>query len=143
MSIIRPSRVAGPDPAGALFKRAAIAPRRVLKSRARCRDAAHLEAIRQCPCLACGRDPAGIAAHVRLPLYDKDKPITGTGLKPDDRWSLPLCAPCHIDQHAIGERTFWEGFAVAPLTFAERLYRLSDNIEAMRAVCWGALAGRE
>jgi hypothetical protein len=142
-------RVAPPDPVGALVKPSDGARgRRRAKSREADRwwrserERAHLDAVGQLPCLACGCDPGGTAAHVRMPLYEKGKPLPGTGLKPKNQWVLPLCHSCHVDQHTIGERSFWESFYVAPLTFAERLYRMSDNVEAMRALCWVALAGR-
>lgn len=29
--------------------------------------------------------------------------------KPDDKWTVPLCATCHIYQHGTGEFSFWGG----------------------------------
>jgi hypothetical protein len=68
-----------------------------------------------------------------------DKPVTGLGRRPDDRHAVPLCHTCHMDQHAIGELSFWEAVGIAPLTVAASLYRLSPNIEAMRAACFVAI----
>lgn len=124
------ARIAPPDFPGTLFKRPAQAKPRPLRRQQRGHDAEHLEAIRQCPCISCGHDPCGEAAHVRLGSH------AGIGRKPDDRRTTPLCHGCHMDQHAIGELTFWTSLGIAPLAFAGTLYRLSPNVEAMRAACF-------
>lgn len=108
------------------------------------RDANYLALIRKMPCLSCDQDPAGVAAHVRMTRVGK--PIAGMGLKPDDRWTLPLCQACHTDghgaQHKIGEYRFWQGIGIDPLTACERLYSASPDIEAMRLVCFDTRNGR-
>lgn len=100
----------------------------------------HLALIRRCPCISCDQDPAGEAAHYRA--SDDGKPITGVGVKPDDKWTLPLCHACHMRQHAIGELKFWSILAIAPLVLALKLYRLSGDIEAMRMATFAAREGR-
>lgn len=99
------------------------------------RDTKHLALIRQLPCLSCDTDPAGIAAHVRMTRVGK--PIAGTGNKPGDHWTLPLCPQCHTDgpnaQHVVGEVPFWRGLGLDALVVCQRLYAASPDIEAMRA----------
>lgn len=128
------ARVAPPAPIGSLFKQ----PHKAAVRKPRERDAGHLAAIRQCQCLKCGRDRAGEAAHLRITSARHGKRLTGIGEKPDDRWCLPLCHACHMEQHAIGEMTFWAG--LDPLRIAQSLWMVSPDIEAMRSVC--AKSGR-
>lgn len=108
------------------------------------RDANYLALIRRCPCLSCDCDPAGVAAHVRMTRAGK--PIAGTGIKPGDQWSLPLCQACHTDgpkaQHKIGELKFYSDLGLDPLVICQRLYVASPDIEAMRMVCFDARNGR-
>ena len=134
-------RVTPAAPPGTMFKAPRHdKPRRGKPARAaRERDPEHLEAIRQCPCLRCGRDPCGEAAHVRMGS------VAGIGRKPSDALTVSLCHDCHMDQHAIGEITFWALTGIAPLTVAASLWRMSPNTEAMRAICFVAigLANRE
>jgi len=108
-------------------------------------DPKHLAAVRRCPCLSCDSDPAGEAAHVRMTRAGK--PIAGTGAKPADRWSLPLCPKCHTKdkaaQHRVGEPAFWSALGLDPLKIAADLYSVSPDIEAMRAVTLKAREGRK
>lgn len=135
----RVSPIAAP---GSLFK---SAPKKKGKNRQYTeRNDKHIALIRRCPCLACDQDPAGIAAHVRMTRIGK--PIAGTGAKPGDQWSLPLCAFCHTDgvraQHRIGELQFWSDLGLDPLVICQRLYIASPDIECMRQVCFRAREGR-
>ena len=93
------------------------------------RRAQHLGFIRQLSCVACGKAAPSEAAHVR----------TGTdgaaGLKPSDRYSLPLCNSCHSLQHEFGELTFWGALRMDPLNVAFRLWTVSgDTIAGERIV---------
>lgn len=136
------TRIAPSALPGTLFKAPRLVkPRRIPGRSPRHTDAEHLEAIRQCPCLRCGTDPCGEAAHVRMGTLYPGKVVTGIGRKPSDADTVPLCHGCHMDQHAIGELSFWTAVGIAPLTFAARLYRFSPNTEAMRALCWVVCAG--
>lgn len=129
-----PQRVAPPAAVGSLFKRPApITPRQPSWRQVPERDPAHLEYIRQCPCLGCGMDPAGEAAHVRMASAVYGKPNPGIGRKPADKWSLPLCRDCHKVQHEHGEAAFWEAIKLNPIIACMALARLSPNVEAMRA----------
>jgi len=48
-----------------------------------------MDAARDEPCILCTvNDGTTVAAH--LPTFDN-----GTGLKGDNRWSVPLCSACH------------------------------------------------
>lgn len=86
------------------------------------RAANHLAFIRTLPCIACGYAfENSQPAHVRL---SKDG---GTGMKPGDRFTVPLCAACHADQHRVGELTFWAEFGIDPLNVAFRLWTVSGN----------------
>lgn len=60
----------------------------------------HLAFIRSLPCCRCGRSPSQ-AAHVRMGTGG------GMGMKPDDRYTVPLCADHHREQHQVGEKAFW------------------------------------
>jgi len=48
-------------------------------------------------------------AHVR---YGSN---TGMGQKPDDWRVVPLCRTHHIQQHTVGEQTFWKGIDIEGL----------------------------
>jgi len=125
-----------PAPRGTLFKQ----PReikRVWRRQPRApRDAEHLEAIRQCPCVACGQDPAGEAAHVRMGSH------AGMGRKPEAKLTVPLCHAHHMEQHSVGELTFWTALELAPTVIAERLWRAQGNVEMMRAMVMVVLGER-
>jgi hypothetical protein len=98
----------------------------------------HLEAIRQCPCVACGEDMGrSEAAHVRQASAAHGKRATGMGEKPDDKFVIPLCKDCHRDQHRVGELTFWHRIELSPFLICERLHAASPDIEAMREICFG------
>lgn len=53
------------------------------------RNSTHLTMIRALPCLKCGRIGETEAAHVRSGTDG------GMGMKPADRWTVPLCRACH------------------------------------------------
>lgn len=120
---------------GSLFKQPGSRPKiKETFRRPRQENATHLAAIRQCPCLACGEDPAGVAAHVRMPSAAHNKPSAGTGAKPDDKWTAPLCDGCHKEQSRLGELTFWHHVDLSPFRICERLFAASPNVEAMRDI---------
>lgn len=133
-------RIFAPAAPGSLFKQAAPVRKKKLDMgrKPRERDEAHCEAIRQCPCVKCLIDPAGEAAHIRMTRAGK--PISGVGNKPDDKFTTSLCHEHHMEQHSIGEISFWADIGIDPIRLAETLYRLSPNIEAMRACVFAAHA---
>ena len=101
-------------------------------------DAGHLEAIRQCACVACLTDPCGEAAHVRMTA--PGKPAPGMAMRPDDEYAVPLCHTCHMRQHELGELPYWRSLNLDPIKIAAALYRMSPNVEAMRAAVFAASA---
>jgi len=84
----------------------------------------HLVFVRQLSCVACGRAAPSEAAHVRTGTDG------GVGVKPGDRYAVPLCAACHAKQDRIGELTFWSALRVDPINVALRLWTVSADIKA-------------
>jgi len=84
----------------------------------------HLAFVRQLPCVACGKAAPSEAAHVRTGTDG------GVGVKPGDRYAVPLCAACHAKQHRLGELTFWSALRIDPLNVALRLWTVSADINA-------------
>ena len=88
------------------------------------RQGQHLAFIRQLPCVACGKAAPSDAAHVRTGTD------SGTGMKPSDRFAVPLCTACHAKQHRIGELSFWSALRIDPLNVALRLWTVSADLKA-------------
>lgn len=65
------------------------------------RSAKHLDFVRQLPCVICGTKQNIQACHIRSQTGG------GTGMKPSDEWTVPMCHRCHAEQHRIGERAFF------------------------------------
>jgi hypothetical protein len=86
--------------------------------------AQHLAFVRQLACVACGKAAPSEAAHVRSGTDG------GVGVKPSDRYAVPLCTACHARQHRIGELTFWSALRIDPLNVALRLWTISADIKA-------------
>jgi len=143
MKLDRPRRLTPPAAPGALLKRFAAPAPRPRKAEAE-RDPAYLALVRQCPCLCCGMEPSE-AAHIRFASAAFGK-ASGLGKKPEDRWTLSLCAGCHRlardAQHNRNEQEFWHALGINPLITAERLYAQAGDLVAMRAVIFSTIAGR-
>lgn len=92
-------------------------PKRIRESQ---RNPEHLAWIRTLPCTVrgCIKGEAIHAHHVRTGTGG------GTGIKPADRWSVPLCAHHHQQGHQIGWKSSDYGDLKAE---AERLYLLSPH----------------
>ena len=84
----------------------------------------HLAFVRQLACVACGKAAPSHAAHVRTGTD------SGLGLKPGDRYTVPLRTACHAKQHRVGELTFWSALRIDPLNVALRLWTVSSDVEA-------------
>lgn len=100
------------------------------------RNSGHLAFIRLLPCVGCEANAPCQAAHVRMNSAEH-KTYNTMGRKPLDRFSVPLCATCHlIDQHSKeGERPFWSRLGIDPLDLASRLWAVSGDLdEGRRAV---------
>src|SRR5215471_13430072 len=91
----------------------------------------HLAFVRQLPCVACGKAAPSEAAHVRTGTDG------GVGMKPGDRYTVPLCTVCHAKQHRIGELTFWSALRIDPVNAALRLWTVSADIGPASAPCFG------
>ncbi|MGE3279941.1 MAG: hypothetical protein AB7H90_00965 [Alphaproteobacteria bacterium] len=83
----------------------------------------HEAFVRQLPCVVCLRTPAQ-CAHVRTGTGG------GTGLKPDSRFTVPLCAEHHREQHDLGELGFWTDLGIDPVSVALRLWTVTGDVEA-------------
>lgn len=70
------------------------------------RNTAHLVFVASKRCCVCNSWPVEVA-HIRMASAEHDKPITGMGQKPDDRWVVPLCPTCHRKQHSMSEYVYW------------------------------------
>jgi len=92
----------------------------------------HLAFVRQLPCVACGKAAPSEPAHVRTGTDG------GVGVKPGDRYAVPLCAACHAKQHRVGELTFWSALRFDPLNVALRLWTVSADIEAGKRIVFRA-----
>ena len=97
--------------------------------RPRLRDPGYLKWLceQKCAC-GCFQGPPCDPAHLRASSLKYDKPITGIGIKPDDRWALPLKRDHHMAQHRHNELQWWadrgvkDPFALC-LKFYERYQR--------------------
>ena len=98
------------------------------------RSKAHLDFIRNLPCLLC---PPGQqyysteAAHVNYSDHKAGK-FNARGIKAGDNWTVPLCSECHRGrngQHNHGERKFWSDRGIDPLEVSARLWAISGDIE--------------
>ena len=141
-----PQRLTPQAAPGELFKRGygPIQPRpRLVESE---RDEAYLILVRQLPCLRCGMDPCGEAAHIRQSSGVHNK-HGGKAKTPADRWALPFDRACHQNDpdaiHKVGELAFFQFLGIAPLLVCERLYAKRGDLVAMRAVIFCAIAERE
>lgn len=146
MTRSRPQRIFTPSPPGTLLKRAGAAdvPQRLRNEKAP-EDADYLALVRQLPCLHCGVEPCGEAAHVKFSSFQFGR-TNSLGKRPHDRDALPLCRQDHLDarhaQHRQSEVAFWDGLGISPYYVAGRLYAQRGDIVAMRAVVMVAIAER-
>lgn len=86
----------------------------------------HLEFIRALPCVRCNNPAPNQSAHVRI---GNDG---GMGLKPSDRYTVPLCGEHHSQQHNVGEVTFWGRKLEYLDGLTNALYVHSGNLKSAR-----------
>ena len=79
----------------------------------------HLAFIRGLPCCVVGCRNQSIAAHVRRGTDG------GTGLKPSDRFAVPMCDDHHREQHSIGEAAFEKKYHLSLKAIASNCAALS------------------
>lgn len=145
MTLSRPQRVSYPEPPGSLLKRiTAAAPRRV-EAEPKGGHPKYLAEVRQLPCLYCGVEPCGEAAHVKYCCAAFGmKNMLGKRVS-DDR-ALPLCRDDHLNachaQHRGCEEAFWAKLGINPYRVTTRLYAQRGDLVAMRAVVMVAIAER-
>ncbi len=144
MPLIRPQRIFPPARPGALLKCVTPQPRSHIKQGAEV-DPDYLALVRQLPCLKCGVEPCGEAAHVRFASAAFGK-ASGMGKKPADKWALPLCGDDHrvnrTAQHRGSEQAFWADLGINPLMTAEKLFAQAPDLVAMCAVIFITIAER-
>src|SRR4029077_1910418 len=77
-----------------------------------------------CAC-GCRLGPPSDAAHIRASSAKYDKPMTGMGARPDDRWALPLRHRHHMAQHEWGDELgWWSAHGIAdPFALCLKYYR--------------------
>lgn len=143
MTRSRPQRLFLPSPPGSLLK--SLSPAQEPRKDASGQDVAYLVRVRECPCLFCGTDPCGEAAHIRFASAAFGK-ASGMGKRPDDKWAAPLCRHDHLDarhaQHQGNEQAFWQRLGIPILSVCEQLYAQRHDLVAMRAVIFVTIAQR-
>lgn len=145
MTLPRPQRIGHDSPPGSLLKRVGAASPAAPRKDAGDRDASHMALIRLCPCLKCGLDPAGVAAHLRMNsgTFNKRQAMQK---KPSGKWTTPLCRACHTDdpdaQHKMGEAEFWHMLGINPFLACQRLHEASGDLVRMRAVAFQIIGER-
>jgi hypothetical protein len=75
------------------------------KRESRWRSQRHLAFVRNHACANCDSMICIEAAHVRIGSG------AGLGQKPSDWRAVGLCKECHVSQHTIGEKSFWDAYA--------------------------------
>lgn len=100
----------------------------------RIHNEAHLDFIRQLPCICCGNDIETQAAHLRSDDRMYGKTSTGMQQKPHDMWTLPMCGRCHAQQHAGNEINFWANLGINPFVLALSLFAASGDHELAHEV---------
>lgn len=111
------------------------------KRRPREHNKAHLEFIRELPCLVTGTRPVE-AAHIRYAELRWGKFSVGISEKPHDKWSVPLAPLVHRDQHAAGdERGWWKLKGIDPVLVAMALWANTGDHDACIAIITAARIG--
>lgn len=103
------------------------------KATRRMEDPAHLAFIRRLPSVISGKYGCE-ACHIRAASAVHRKKATGLGQKPDDAWTLPMLPDEHKSQHSVNEMEWWRSHEIDPFAVAARLYEISGDIEAGKAI---------
>lgn len=94
------------------------------------RSDSHLRWVRgfECCCAASGNCEGRIeAAHVR------SETDGGMGVKPSDRYAVPLCSGHHAEQHRLGEGPFEALYKISMRKIADALWAKSPHRAAAEA----------
>ncbi len=146
MTLPRPQRLFAPSKPGSLLKHAGAAdlPQQPRKLGV-WEDVGYLRLIRQLPCLYCGVEPCGEAAHVKFSSAQFGR-ANSLGKRPHDRFAVPLCRDDHQNarhaQHKGNEEAFWIGLGISPYPVAAQLYAQRGDLVAMRAVIYVTISQR-
>lgn len=89
----------------------------------------HLAFLRTIMCCACGDNTSTEAAHIRMADGRIAKPLTGMQIKPDDKFTLPLCSKCHREQHTGSEAEFWKARNTDPVLLSLAIFSESGNAQ--------------
>lgn len=92
------------------------------------KNKAHCDFIRSLPCLLCGDSTSTECAHIRMADRSIAKP-NGFAVRPDDRFTVPLCGAHHRSQHESGERDWWLIAGIDPIKVALALWSVSGDYE--------------
>lgn len=68
-----------------------------------------------------------VAAHVRNSDLTPPEQKGGTGIKPHDQWTVPMCDVHHSEQHAIGEPAFERKYSLNLGASAIKLAAMSPH----------------
>ena len=89
----------------------------------------HQRFIRSLPCLRCGKPAPSECAYVGM--------LAGLGIRPSERYFVPLCGPatvwqdcCHSRKHYRGAARFWAELGLDPIDLAFQLWRVSGDVMA-------------
>lgn len=141
MTLPRPQRLTPPARPGELLKRFDAPPAK-RKSES---QPDYLAQVRQLPCLYCGVEPCGEAAHISYSSAQFGK-SNSFGKRAHDSCALPLCRDDHLNarhaQHKGSEEAFWTALGISPYLVAKHLYAQRGDLVAMRAVVMVAIANR-
>lgn len=144
MTRSHPKRLQPPAPPGALLKRASDQPQRK-RFGSNKDEPDYLALVRRLPCLYCGVEPCGEAAHVNFSSAEFGR-VNALGKRPHDKFSLPLCRDDHQNarhaQHKGNEQAFWDGLGISAYLVASQLYAQRGDFVAMHAVVIRAIAER-
>ncbi len=101
-------------------------PRMGLKALTVIRCPGHLKWVRGFACSVMGLgdhvcSPDIEAAHVRIGTDG------GTGMKPSDCYTIPLCSEAHQEQHMIGEQSFEAKYKISMRKIADNIWLVSPH----------------
>lgn len=93
------------------------------------RDPKHLKFVASLPCLKCGISECD-AHHIRIGTDG------GTGLKPSDSFTIPICRKHHTQLHSQGEKTFFNGKLADAKHLSVALYCANGNYDRALAAIY-------
>lgn len=92
-------------------------------------NTAHLAWVRKHPCACHNVSPCQGPGAVIHAHHVRNGTGGGMGMKPHDRWTVPLCAMHHNELHARGHATFEARYGIDLRAIAVDLARFSPHIE--------------